>query len=63
MKISELKDRMDYCYTDVDGFVHEFPTLSEAVKSAKQYSQDNPDCEVNIFCSTSIYFLNGDLEF
>lgn len=63
MKISELKDRMEYCYTDVDGFVHEFPTLSKAVKSAKKYSQDNPDYEVNVFILSSIIFVNGDLEF
>lgn len=63
MKIKELKDRISYCYSDRDGFIHEFPTLSEAVKSAKKCSQDNPEFGVNIFCTTSIYFLNGDLEF
>lgn len=64
MKISELKkDRLEYCYTDIDGLVHEFFTLSEAVKAAKKYSQDNPDYEVNVFILSSIIFVNGDLEF
>lgn len=63
MKISELKDKIEYCYTDIDGLVHEFFTLNEAVKSAKKYSQDNPDYEVNVFILSSIIFVNGDLEF
>lgn len=56
-------DRVTYCYNDKDGLVMEFSTLTEAVKSAREYSRDNPDCEVNIYAVSSIFFRNGKLEF
>ena len=59
----DLRERVIYCFTDVDGLVLEFPTLKKAIKAAEKYSAAHVDFEVNIFCMTSIYFLNGQLEF
>ena len=52
-----------YCFTDIDGFTQEFSTLTECRKQAKKHSKENPDFEVNIYCLSSIYYVNGKLKY
>ena len=37
-----------YCFDGADGYTHEFDTLAEAKRAAKQHTKENPGFEVAI---------------
>ena len=51
-----------YCFDDGDGYSHEFDTLAEAKRAAKQYTKENPDIEVTLYGMSSFTYKNGKEE-
>lgn len=48
-----------YCFDGADGYTHEFDTLAEAKRAAKQHTKENPGFEVAIYGMSSFYYKDG----
>ena len=51
-----------YCFDDAEGYCHEFDTLAEAKRAAKQYTKENPDTRVTLYGISSFSYENGKEE-